>query len=471
MPFTGTTLDNLNNFVRDLPLDSGLVTPDSILDAPLLEALRPRLNTKEFTAGGKVQIYIETERPLTGVPAYEDADIVLPKDTTGVLAEVELRELQVNAGLTKQALDRVVGMPGSWANMVRRTLEQRSEDWNWLLNWVLLGNGSGALAVVDGAPSLVGSTLTVTCDNTYSDFGWENVALLQKGMEIEAYTAAEAQCTDTAGNTHWEVTGVTFGDRKNGAATSGTFTITTDSGCSIANDSTIYIYRAKSSGITGPVPVGLLGHVQDGSHYSGVAQLATFQGLTRADYSSLKARVYDAADFATGGVLGTPDDWSLTVISDAFSDCKRGSGKGYPDLLLCGSDLAMAITRRQRAEWGVNVAITQPRGEGDGRVVAGSRFAGTFIAPDGTEVPIVVADTIPENVLYGINTEDLVWHVRGGFRNYAPEFGLSAQAGDVWMKSPGDRKMNFEAPYGGYMQVTGRRCDRHFVIMDMATNI
>jgi hypothetical protein len=48
---------------------------------------------------------------------------------------------------------------------------------------------------------------------------------------------------------------------------------------------------------------------------------------------------------------------------------------------------------------------------------------------------------------------------------------VAAQAGDVWMMAPGGRKTNYEAPFGGYIQIVSKRCDRHFVIRDMLDNI
>jgi hypothetical protein len=470
--FTGITLSSLNNSLRDLPLDPGVLQPDHVLTSDLLKALQGRIVNRNFDPGGNWQFLIETDVPMDATIHYENADIPLPQDSAYVLGTFPVREVIVNAGLTHKALDMARGMPGSWFAAQVRALVLRQQNFDQMMNRSLALNGTGALARIVSV-SLSGTTLTVTCDNTYNDTGIENVARIQKGMKIEVYASdLTTKRDDSAGATSWEVTGVTFGDRKNGAATTGTFTITTDSGHGFSDNDVVYAERAKSSAVSNPFFMGLLAWVQDGTHYSGAAfKVSTYGGLTRSSYESLMARIYDADDFASGGSAGTPDDWNLSTISTAFNDCLSGSGKDIPDLLLCESNLAMAITRRQKSEGGFNVTVNSGPALTGAETAVGSTFAGKFLAPTGALIPIVVCNTLPRNVLYGIKTSDLVWATLGGFNNWAPKLGVAAQAGDVWMMAPGGRKTNYEAPFGGYIQIVSKRCDRHFVIRDMLDNI
>jgi predicted amidohydrolase len=131
-------------------------------------------------------------------------------------------------------------------------------------------------------------------------------------------------------------------------------------------------------------------------------------------------------------------------------------------MLLCSAQLAMAIQRRNATENGITVNVGSTGGLQQN--IAGSRYASSFIAPDGRIIPIKVDNTIPANVLYGLNTKDLVLFSRG-------DFDFLREYGDIWEPSRGDRKTNYEAPYGGYMQFAAERCDNCFVIQDMRTDI
>lgn len=466
--FTGVTLDDLNNYTKADP--TGIIVPDTMVDWPLLDALRPNLNTQEFTAGTNVEILIEATRGYTGQAFWENADLPYPLDTSFVKQLIPLRELMVTAGLTKQALDKAIGGTRSWGRAVDVVMRQREEDWNWLLNDVIFGVGNGEKARVVSAAA-DGATTVLTCDNTYYDFGRENVQHLKVGERVEVIDVSDTPdaCeTDTAGNSSWTVTAVSFGDRNNGAATTGTVTLGASTGLAakLQDNDVVCRVGGLSSALTQPFPQGLMAFCQgNGDHYSGYAALTTFQNLTRSSYDSLKGRVYNADAFASGGVANTPDDWDLSVISDCFMDVSRGSGRGKVDLLLCSMPLAAAISRLSKSENSMQVFVNTTSGLS--QAAAGSTIAPTFIAPDGRHVPIKVVETIPENVLYGITTDDLIWHVFGAFENLGPRLG----ANGAWMKSPADRKTNFEAPFGGYMQLTARRCDNMFCLMDLKSNV
>lgn len=475
MPFTGITLTSLNNSLRDLPLDPGLVQPDEKLKSPLLQALQPRIVNMPFDASDNWEFLIETDRPMDATIHTEDGDIPLPQDSAYVKGTWPLREVIVNGGLTHNALMRAVGMPGSWFGAMERSLMLRSQNFDQMMDRSLALNGTGAVARIVSV-NLVSTTLTVTCDNNYNDTGIDDVSRIQVGNKIEVYDSAlTTRRADTALANNWEVTAVTPGNRNNGAASTatGTFTIETDSGHGFVDNDVVFIYPAKSSAITSPFFEGLLSWVQDGSAYSGAAfQVATYGTLTRSTYQSLTAAIYNADDFATSGAEGTPDTWNLSTISQALNTSLNGSGKKMPNLLMCESNLAMAIMRRQKAEGGITVNVSSSAGLVTAENAVGSTYSAKFLAPDNkTWIPIVVCETLPRNVLYGIDTDQLVWATHGGFHNWAPTLGLSAQPGDVWMKSPGDRKTNFECPYGGFIQIISKRCDSHFVIRDMLDNI
>lgn len=453
MGFGGITLSDLNNYMRNYP--SRKVVADEITDAPLLEVLRNNIDTEAFR-GDNIEILVKTKQPFTGKAHYEDADIPYPKDTAFVKQLIPLREVIVNAGLTRQAMMRATGGAASWGRIVDDVLRDQQTDFKWLLNLACMGNGSASLARVSTVANAGGVT-TVTCDNTYTDFGWENVSLLKTGMQVEI-RAADGTLRTPAGGV--EVGEVSFGSRRNGAATHGSFVFAAAGTLNIADNDIVYLYDSKDK-----LPMGLLGIVQDGVHYSGVAQTSTFQNLARADYSSLRARVYQATDFGLPSedpADGVPTGWDLSVISDAIADSWRGGGKGRVDMLLCSANLAMAIMRRNRSESNISVHVSSTANENQGAV--GSMYANKFIAPDGRLIPIKVAETIPENCLYGLCLDDLNWYPFGDF-DFVREYG------EIWEPSRGDRKTNVEAPYGGFYNIGAERCDNCFTIQDMRTDI
>jgi hypothetical protein len=325
-----------------------------------------------------------------------------------------------------------------------------------------------------------GSTTTVTCDNTYLDFGWENVARIKKDMYVEIYSAAGSQRSlNSLG--YAPVTAVTFGSRANSTSTTGTFTYASAGTDSIADGDIVYIYGSHSSGVHESeyavghtdnvcLPIGLTGIVQSAAADYLVDsatdyKLTTWQKVTRSSYATQLAYQYDAADFASGGAAGTPDEWDLSVITDMISDGYRNSGK-YIDTIMCSSHLAQCMHRLMRSEGGVNVVVSSTGGIN--QKIVGSETAKTFIRPDGAEIPIIVSDTIPRNVIYGLCTEDLFWLTMGDYDDLAPRL---TGTGGTWMKSPNDRKTNFEAPFGGYSNIAAEACNSSFVALDLRDNL
>ena len=461
------SLGALNNYTRSLPLQDGLIIPDRIIKAPLLEALRPHMNSREFLPGNQVQILIRELNLLSGGATTENVAIRTPQAGSYSLLTAPLREIEVNVGTTMQALDRAEGMPGSWGKHVDDLLAERRADYDFTWDRILMNAGTGLLANVVSS-SWNTDTLTVTCDNTYTQTGVENVALIKRGMMVEVLAHGGALVADNASVTSWQVQASTFGDRNNGAATTGSFTIKPSSDISANVTDADFVYAkgtATATGLTFPEPMGLVAHIQGtGDGYAGVNKLTTYQGVTRASYASTNALVWQATDFDSDGSDGTPSDWTLRTISRFLNTLGRGSGQDTPDLLLASSMLAMSIMDRQRSEGGSNVVVYNTRQEAEqARTVVGDRFAGQFLRPDGVMIPIRVADTIPATVLYAIKTGAYIWHTQGGFINLASRLGL----GDVWMKSPADRLTNFEAPGHEYGQITSLRNDRSGCIQDM----
>jgi len=450
----GVNLTDLNNYMKNFP--SGRIVPETIQKVPLLEALRDNIDRESFR-GEYIEVLIQTDFPYTGQGFKENDDLPAPETVGFEKMLIPLAELIVTAGVSKQAMDRATGGASSWGNVVDLALKNQRRDWDNLLEVSCAGNKSGAVARVKeaadaGSPNVV----TVTCDNTYTDSGIENVQQLKKGMKVDIW--------DPSGEDYRvqgvKITAVTFGDRKNGAATTGTFTFTHAVGHGIVDNDIVYLAESKDK-----LPMGVLGLVQDGSHYTAPFQVPTFQGLARGDHPSLRSLILQATDFgleSEAPVDGVPTAWDLSVISDAISAAENGGGGGEVNLLAGHGDLCMAIDRRNRAENTVTVNVSSTaRVE---QAAVGSRYAGYFITPDGRRIPIKPIKTLPRNVLVGLTLEDLAWHPLG-------DYDFLREYGDIWEPARGGRKTNYEAPYGGYHEISANRCDNFFAILDMRTNI
>ena len=500
-------LSDLNAYMKQV--NTGIIVPSQFIWSSLLDLLKGQLDTGQSFDGDLAKLLIQTAYPYTASAAGDGIPIVYPQNAAWIPMYIPLKKIQVNAGITHDALNRATGGNSSWGSAVDRVLADQRREFKWFQEILAMGDGTGRLARVSDS-TYSGGTLTVTCDNTYWDFGIENVALFKKGMWIEIFNAAGAQVGDavdgialaTTSNA-WKVTGVTFGNRNNGAATTGTFTITVAndidllSGLTrVVNDgAVIYLYGTRSNSAlttdaagsysyggtaTGKcyevtnmegsvdvpcsVPMGLLGLVQDGithTYTDGTIDctLDVFQGLARASYETLNSKIWTGTDYA--GTDGTPSDWSLSTVTDAIMQNQMDTGESI-DMLLCSQQLAMAMYRLMVSSGQLSIHVDSTAGLK--QVVVGSEMAETFRGPNGELIPIKISRTIPRNVLYGIRRADIRWFVKGGF----DFFRLNGQ---VWDKSYNDRLMNFEAPFGGWENMGEERADTHFIMQDLADNV
>jgi hypothetical protein len=474
--FNGVGLADLNYFMRDVP--DGTIQPELYLWNTLYDGLKSDIEKGQHL-GDNITSLLKTSTPFTGRPFGENKDIPYPEDTSFVEMKTPLFEVIVNMGITKQALDRATGMPGSWAPIVKEVLNDGMRDFKWLMELASLGDGSGRLARVSAYSWDAGTTtMTITCDNTYKDFGWENVHCIKKGMQVEIYSAASTQRVDGNSNGVWEVASVSFGNRNNGDATTGTFTfVAADEIAEVADGDIVYIAGAHDSTLNKDeyavghtdyvtMPIGLTGLVQNPSdtdlYVDGATdyKLSTFQGLTRSSYAKLCGSAYFANDWASG-TAGTPDTWDLSDITNIINSHAKDTGEEV-DMLICSTELAMCMHRLNRSESGMNVVVNTTGAQN--QTAAGSQYTRTFLAPSGKEIPILVSHTVPRNTLYGIHTPSLKWYAKGNF-------DYLRLTGDIWAQSFATRKANFEAPYGGYTTIQLKRGDTHFVVYDLKDNL
>jgi len=451
-------LSDLEYYSRDYV--SGRIVTNENLDVKLFDALKGVMQEGKFI-GGNVDILLRTTQPYTAQAHTEDADIPYPGTVAFVKMQVPLKEVIVNAGLTLQARDRATGGLASWGRIVEEVLDDQQIDLKNLLRCACMSNGTGIIAVAHGSATgagSVGDPYVIALENTYTTLGIENAALCQVGMKIDVYAANLTTKLISGG----EITARTFGNRANGAATNGSISVVGTLLTGALADSDV-IVPTNSLNL---LPMGLVGLIQDGTHYTASqGRLTTFQTQTRTSYSALKALVWQATDFGLASESpsdGTPTVWSIGSIDDIFTTIETGTGRKQPNLLMCGKNLAKTIDRRSKEE--NNITVTVSTVQARVQPAAGSRYATEYIAPDGRRVPIKIDNAIPDNVLYGLCLDDLNFYPFG-------KWDFLREYGDIWEPARGGRKTNYEAPFHGYYNIGADRVDNCFVMQDMRTDL
>ena len=502
MPNTVSSIvgvNHLNNYLKDFP--SGIIVEtDRLWNNPLYRALQGRVNSLDFAGGNLFEIEMQTTYSYGGQGMGERSSLPYAGNMAFVKMQLPMKEVIEPAGISQRALDFATGGDASWGKVVQREIDQvRKMRFPWLMEICSMGDGTGRLARAASA-SAGSSAVVVTCDNTYIDFGWENVRFIKPGMWIQVYTGAGAAGADGNAVTSWKVTSVSFGDRNNGTATTGTFTIECTSGqeATIAalfdDGATVYLngtrgemaniadsaagtwmYEATnyvgSVDVRTSLPMGLVGIYQttDTSYdYNDGAvdyTLDTFQGLARASYDTLRARFYNGTDITGGsGTAGTPGDWDTSTVTDAWTAVSDETD-GEVDLILLSSQLSTCWDRKNTGQ--ITPTVDVAKANGWSTNIEGGQYAKPFRAPNGRLIPVVVSKAIPKNVMYGVTTKDLHWMTKGGAFDFLP----LGENGGQWRLSPGNRQRVWESWFGGYTQMAAERCDRGFVIQDLADNV
>lgn len=460
MAFQISILEDLNAFMKTYQAPT-IVMNNPPKDLGLYELLRGSHGSQDFQGGDYHEWFIDTEQNYITQAFYENKDIPTGRGVSGVKAKVGMREVITNIGLTKHGIDFNQGGTTSWANALDLALQKEMTDFQYTLSILSLGDGTGKLAeIVSGtnAGQISGGkfdtkySITYTCDNTYTNFGWDNVRLLKKGMTVDVYDGA------TLKNEGAVVTAVTYGNRKNGAATTGTVTLACTENTTVSSCDGWLIYVTGSKNM---MPMGLTGLVQPAGLFGDTT--STIWNLTRSSYECLQPYKMDGSDL--GGSDGTPTTWGLSDLSDMLDQVEFGNYEGdtNPSYLLMHPLMAQCIWRLNRG--GFQQVISD---NGSGLPMAvGSQRATSFLSPTGATIPIKTHRLIPENVIFGVKMEDLFWLDKGGFEFLGPKLGYSG----TWIKTMGDRKANFEAPYGGYFNTGGTRLDRCFVMLDLRNDL
>lgn len=496
------SLSALDKYTRDLPDEKRTISLDRKLDIGLFEELAPNLQKSGFTPAGNIEFRIKTTTPLRGQAHGENID--LPTGGTPAFTDVSvpLREIVDVATITKQALDRATGMPGSWGSAVDDAQgDMINISFKEVLQYCAVGNGTGLLARIEQTNNAVtnptATSVKFFCDNTSDEFGWDNTKMIQVGMQLEIASSAGTTYTDTSwAASTGTVTAVYSQPRANGTkasimdanctsyvtiecATSG---IATSLQAGIANGDLVFRAGSVSNGIDStlytPYPRGLFYFLNGGMNGAASALLtgmcgsgqttvySNYCGKARATYPSLQARIHQGGQsgyLSGSGTIGTPEDWDLSDLTDAMVAIEEGTGKGRVNLVMCNKQMGLCLARKTKTENSTQVVVTTT-GAANAQAVALPRIPKTIDGPDGQPVKLIINKMWPSNSLGLFDTRDITLAQKGSF-DYLNLYDK------IWGPTKDDRKGNFEAFFGGYMQMYATRCDNMALMQDLADNI
>ena len=458
----------INNFTLDV-LKGGVMGYDD-LDVALFKTLQGFSKVDEFH-GDTVEQIMRTTRPYTSEAMTERKDMPEGKGWAYLRTQLRNTQFMTNSELTIEAMQRARGGSDSWGDIVMDALQLQIDDRDHFLKIAALGDGTGRLGRVKKTVE-AGSTgvYTVTLDNTYDDFGWENCWLLSPGMSITIYNAT----TPVTGAIAVEITSVTQGTRADGAtqaAVDGTFTFTSTTGLTAltgtsgtASDNFV-VYMAGCYGAlastemtadTTTMMTGLTGIVTDDVIF-GAGSHAYFQGRARSTFPALKAKVTRLNN-------GTPTTWDGTTISTAIRNLTTGITRVKPSdlVIMCNGQIAMAMHNMNISSTGGAGAyqVSVPSGQAAFQAVTGSRYSEVFIAPDGTPIPIVIDDTVPTQYMFILHKPSFTLYKN--YWGFVNDYGTG-----IWQPKRMSRALIYEAPWRGYVQLGVDRCDGCAVISDL----
>ena len=454
------TLTELNDVQRDWA--SMIIVPEHAewADNPVLKVLKTRIDRTAFR-GNRIEIKMKTAMGGIAQGFTDNVAIPVGEAPDWVTQYIDLKWIIANAQLTHQATQRAVKGDNSWINSMDDALSDMMLRFNHLQEVSANGNGTGFVAEVSAASddSATPNIVTVSCDQAYTDNGFENVQALLPGDYVDIYQSNGT----TIRVTKAKVITVTEGLRTaNGsyAAATGTFTVAVALGHGIVNGDLVCM-----NGSLNRLPMGLGGMVQDGTHYTATyGRVSTFQNLARSGRAGLQSYMLQATDFgiATESPAdGVPTLWGLSVVSDAITVVQRRSGLKVTDLFMHG-DTATAIDTLNQSEKGITVNVANTAGTF--QTAAGKRYARQFIAPDGHLIDIHACDTMPRHVIRGVAADAIHW-------SPAEEFNFLRMYGDVWGPTKGDSYVAYEAPFTGAYQMWCERCDGFFEISDLRVDV
>ena len=276
----------------------------------------------QHVEGKKAYIAVEWETWAGTGSRAEEGTLPEPQSGEYNRIEVPMRHHYAAFRITGQTIEASANNPGAFAPAMQREMKSKITAFLKHENRQFLGDGSGVICMVDGAPAAT----AITVDNAYGVANAVNGHMfMSKNVQLEAWSAKSGG--SEVGDL--DVESVTKGS---GTTTSAIINVTSDPGCS-DND---YIFIRDARGIEF---MGLLGIIDDASYVS------TLYGINRATGNDVDFR----GQVRTGATAGTNEALTLKRMQLLWNDCVF-TGGGKPLIILGSPSCVMTYAMMAKRE-------------------------------------------------------------------------------------------------------------------------
>jgi hypothetical protein len=167
--------------------------------------------------------------------------------------------------------------------------------------------------------------------------------------------------------------------------------------------------------------------------------------------------ISDGDSTFTGATL---QDWDAGTLREIISAVEyQSNNPNKVDCLLCNVFIAEKMWAI--AEGRVDMTSTWVSElNNEFKSLFDIRQVGAFVRSDGTKIPVIVDEMIPNNEIIGLTSQDLIVATHGNF-------DFLRRLGDVWEPTFSNGLDNYQAPYKGYINFGAYRCDGCFSIQGL----
>lgn len=415
------------------------LTNSIVQDSELLDCFEQDMDVavSETTGGRYIELAHYFSLPSgVGARALEGDYIPVPNGPVIKNSQIWLKKIEGVVQMSGDTMRRVKRGEGAFSNWAQRHLPDLKLHVDHEIDRMLLGFGAGIKARVNDADPDAGAKTYITIDAALGVAGLEDAWLMfMEGESIVFAAAADGTTPRT-----------TTGARTIVDIDPDLLRLELDSvvGVDVADDDYIFAGDAagasyQNSGVDREI-MGLLGMVDNGD------VLASFQGLTRADYRPWRSQVVDGSAAPWGGQL--TEDLITKVDDDTYI-----RAKGVVDQLLTSRSGVRNYWRNLKDDKRLN----------DPRAYTGGKSSVGIILGDRT-VELKVIRKMPSSLMFGLQ-KDTFKH----WRNTGWEW--DDLTGSIWNRvtDATGRKDSFYAVGHMVMQTGGIAPHKSFKITGLDT--
>lgn len=370
------------------PLTNSIVQDSDLMDLFEQDA---NVAVTPTTGGRYIELAHYFQLPAgVGARKLEGDYIPVPDGPVIRNSQIFLKKIEGVVQMTGDTMRRVRQGEGAFLTWARRALPDLKDRVDHELDRMLIGFGAGIKARVNDAdPDDADKTIGI--DSNFGVAGLVDawLSFMEGERIIFAADAAAATIRDAAGpsGASYQITDV------NPAAL--TLELDVEPTANVADDDYIFAgdvagHAGQASGVDREI-MGLLGMIDDGTI------LATFQGLTRADYRPWRAQIFDGSAAPWNGLL-TED---LLTYADDETYIKA---KGMPNVIV----MSRSGARNFWSNLKTDKRLIDPRN------FMGGKGALSMIFGTERQVELRTVRKMPSSLVFGLQTDTLkMWRNTG----------------------------------------------------------